>query len=138
MRILADTNIFLEYILNREHAREVEKFFILCHQQNHWIYTTSMSLRDIGYAVHRSTHNQSNAKEAQQAVYEMVNKVIGISADDAIESLYTEMTDYEDSLIVEAAKSEMLDAIVTLNMRDFKKADFPIFSLEKINTVLSK
>ena len=64
--------------------------------------------------------------------YRICSKVVGISADDAIESLYSDFKDYEDSLINEAAKSNMVDAIITNNKRDFIAGEVPTYTPEEI------
>ena len=133
MRILVDTNVFLDLFLNREEfAKDAHNFFSWCANNKNDIYITSMSLRDIGYTAHRFFHNKNAAKTVQFAAYEACKKVIGISADSAIESLYSDIDDYENSLIVEAAKEELLDAIVTNNKKDFEKAGFPVFTPREI------
>lgn len=133
MRILVDTNVFLDLFLDRQSfAEDANNFFSWCTKNKNEIYITSMSLRDIGYTAHRFFHDKRAAKAVQFAAYEACKKVIGISADSAIESLYSEVDDYEDSLIIEAAKEELLDAIVTNNKRDFENAGFPVFTPKEI------
>ena len=60
--------------------------------------------------------------------YSLCHKVIGISQDAAIESLYNDVSDYEDSLLMEAAQEEMCDMIVTNNIKDFRKSVVPAFT----------
>ena len=139
MRILIDTNVFLDFFLERENQFEdAETVFKNCFKQHHQIFITSMSLRDIGYAIQRTTHDHKKAKEFQISTYQICSKVIGISSDDAIESLYSEVNDYEDSLQVEAAKREMLDLIITDNVKDFRFADFPVLSPKDFNSIIEK
>ena len=126
MRILVDTNVFLDYLLNRN--TDAGLFFHWCAENKNQIFVTSMSLRDIEYTTHRLVHNKKASKFIQMQAYQICSKVIGISADAAIESLYSDVDDYEDSLIIEAAKEEMLDVIVSNNKKDFTKSGFPIFT----------
>lgn len=133
MRILVDTNVFLDLFLDREvFADEADAFFSWCAKNKNEIYITSISLRDIGYITHRFFHDKKAARATQFAAYEACKKVIGISSDSAIESLYSDADDYEDSLIIEAAKEELVDAIVTNNKKDFEKSDFPVFTPKEI------
>ena len=134
MRILVDTNVFIDLLLDRneETGNKIEMFFDWCCYKKNRIYITSMSLRDIEYTAHRYLHDKKKAKELQFAAFQMSSKVIGISADSAIESLYSDVDDYEDSLIIQAAREEMLDAIVTNNKKDFEKGDIPVFTPEEI------
>ena len=136
MRLLVDTNVFLDFYLKRDiMGSEAAKFFLNCRRFKHQIYISSMTLRDIGYVSHKYFHNNMKAKEAQLAAYEICSKVIGITADDAIESLYSDMNDYEDSLQVEAAKREMLDLIITNNDKDFVNSSLPVLTPKEFNNV---
>lgn len=129
MRILVDTNVFLDFVLNRDNKGLIaEHFFSLCVNNHHQIMMTSMSLRDIEYLSHKLLHDKKKSKDVQMKAYYLCHKVIGISGDAAIESLYSEVSDYEDSLIAEAAQEEMCDVIVTNNTKDFIKSRVPAFT----------
>ena len=60
------------------------------------------------------------------------NKVIGISADSAINAIYEDYKDFEDELIIQAAKEELLDAVVTSNIKDFENRGIPVFTPQSI------
>ena len=138
MKVLVDTNVFLEQLLHREKYDEVDKFFFLAAKQYNQMYITSMSLRDIGYALHRQRHSEEEARKAQFQVYSMVSKVIGVSADAAINSLFSDAKDFEDALQVNAAEEAMCMAIVTLNKKDYVKANIPVFTPQEICEIWSK
>ena len=62
----------------------------------------------------------------------MASKVIDISADAAIESLYSDANDYEDSLQLIAAEESMCDAIITFDKKGFTKSKLPVFTPSEI------
>ena len=129
MRLLVDTNVFLDLILKREDkCKDALKFFIWCQKNKNQTYITSMSLRDIEYIAMRCLHDKKKAKVVLMDVYSLCTKVIGISGDSAINSIYEDYKDYEDELIVQAAKEEMLDAIITNNIKDFDNRGVPVFT----------
>ena len=139
MRFLVDTNVYLDLILDREKAgEEAELFFKNCYLSKNQIYITSMSLRDIGYAVHRVYHNQHKTLQAQFRAYQICSKVIDITADDSINSLYSDLKDYEDSLMLEAAKRTFVDAIITNNVKDFKNDEMPVITPKEYNEIIAK
>ena len=138
MKVLVDTNVFLEYFLRRENYRDVDKFFLLAAKQYNQTFVTSMSLRDIGYTLHRYLHDERKIREAQLQVYSMVSKVVGVSADAAIDSLYSDAKDFEDALQVRAAEEAMCMAIVTFNKKDYQKANIPVFTPMEICELWSK
>ena len=138
MKVLVDTNVFLEYFLRRENYRDVDKFFLLAAKQYNQTFVTSMSLRDIGYTLHRYLHDERKTREAQLQVYSMVSKVVGVSADAAVDSLYSDAKDFEDALQIRAAEEAMCMAIVTFNKRDYQKANIPVFTPMEICDLWSK
>lgn len=138
MWILVDTNIFLDYLLSRgEQAVVAKEFFYNCRKTQSKTFIAATSLKDIDYVMHRYLHDKNEAKKAVRDVYSLVSKVISITADDAIESIYSDMNDYEDSLLVEAAKREMINLIVTNNVKDFKSSHFPVLSPKEFNDIIN-
>lgn len=137
MRILVDSNVFLDFLLGREGADDAELFFINCQKFRMKTYVSAMSIRDIGYIAHRFFHSEEMARKIQFEIYQVCTKVIDITADDAINSLHEETGDYEDSLLVNAARSSMIDIIVTNNTKHFKKYDFPCISVIEINKIFA-
>ena len=134
MRVLVDTNVFLDFFLKRDDG-DSEQFFLNCYTLLNSIYVTSLSLRDIEYTIHRALHSKELSKKYQRATYSICDKVIVISADAAIESLYSNINDYEDSLQIEAAKEALLDCIVTNNKKDYSNCGIPIFTPKEINVI---
>ena len=133
MRLLVDTNVFLDLVLRRENgAKEALEFFIWCKKNKNQIYLTSISLRDIEYVAMKNLHDRKKANEVLVNVYSICTKVIGVSADSAISAIYEDCKDFEDELIVQTAREEMLDAIITNNVRDFKNTGFPVFAPKEI------
>ena len=133
MRILVDTNIFLDLALKRDNGcKDALEFFIWCRKYRNQTYVTSMSIRDIEYVAVKYLHDRKKANIVISNVYSLVSKVIGISADCAINAIYEDYKDYEDELIVQAAKENMLDAIVTNNIRDFENRGVPVFTPKEI------
>ena len=138
MRVLVDTNVFLEYFLHRENYQSVDQFFLLASSKCNQTVLTSMSLRDIGYALHRYLHDEQKTRIAQLQIYSMVSKVVGVSADAAINSLFSDAKDFEDALQVNAAEEAMCMAIVTFNKKDYAKSNIPVFTPQEICEIWSK
>lgn len=133
MRFLVDTNVFLDFFLSRDDdGKDAKTFFTKCFYKRNEIYITSLSLRDIGYISHKILHSDEASRFIQLKAYEFSTKVIGISADSAITSLYKNNKDYEDSLQIEAAKEAMADAIITNDKTGFKESLIPVYTTKQI------
>ena len=132
MKLLVDTNVFLDYFLKRENFEEANDFFNWCWKYRNQIYVTSISLRDIGYVARHKLHNEKLSRRIQNSVYRICFKVIGVSADAAIDSIFNNRHDYEDSLQICSANEHLLDGIVTNNVKDFKDSEIPIFTPKQL------
>ena len=95
-----------------------------------------MTVRDAGYVIHTYLHNKEKTRLLLLEIYEMCSKIIPISSDAIIETLYSNHNDFEDGLVIEAANESMCDAIITSDKKGFKKADIPVYSLDEINNRL--
>ena len=133
MRLLVDTNVFLDFVLQRdENCKNALEFFIWCKQNKNQMFITSMSLRDVEYVAMKTLHDRSKANRILADVYSLCSKVIGISADSAINAIYEDYKDYEDELMIQAAKEEMLDAVVTNNIKNYVNRGSPVFTPKSI------
>lgn len=128
MRLLIDTNVYLEYFLKREKHNEVFAFFRDALEHRNQTCITTMSLRDFAYVMHKNVHDNEITKKLLLQVYEMTSKIINTSADAAIESIYSNVKDYEDSLQMLAAEEAMCTAIITYNKKDFEQSRLPVFT----------
>ena len=138
MRLLVDTNVFLECLLKRERQSETEEFFKLALIRRQQTCVTAMSLRDIGYIVHKYNHDKGITKRMVQKVYEITSKVINTSADAAIESIYLDAKDYDDSMQMLAAEEAMCTAIITYDRKGFEGSNLPVFTPKEICDIWKK
>lgn len=123
MRLLVDTNIFLDTILQREPFNKVAKDFLIVASENKdQLYLCVSSLRDMSYFIHKYTHSNENTNNILVDIYSRVTKLVGITTDDTIEALYLD-GDYEDNLIALTAETNMCDAIIS---RDKKFKNFRV------------
>ena len=132
MKLLVDTNVFLDFLLGRESADDVGEFLVLSKQHKDALLVSAMSLRDIGYILQKHTHDWKKTRDLQASIYSVVTKVVSTSADSAIESLYLDWEDYEDCLQSCTAEENGCLAIVTINKSDFDKASVPVFTPREI------
>ncbi len=139
MRILVDTNVFIDLILKREpYYQDDVNFINNCKEQRHEMYISAMSFRDIEYVIRKSIHNVDEVKRILNKVYGLVTKIVPIEADDAINTLFEYEKDFEDYLLSCSAESAMLDCIVTNNKKDFVQPRIKAFSVQEFNQYIKK
>ncbi|MCQ2772157.1 MAG: PIN domain-containing protein [Bacilli bacterium] len=137
MKLFVDTNIFLDFFLEREGCDDVERFFIDSRRCRNRLLVSAMSLRDIGYLVQKKTHDWRITRELQLKVYSIVYKVVHTTADAAIESLYDDWKDYEDCLQYNAAVENDCFAIITNDKTGFKDSPLPVYTPKEILEIMA-
>ena len=132
MYALVDTCVFMDIFFQREKLYDSSlEVFKKLKENKCKIYVSPTTLKDLYYFSKKATHNNKLANEIVNRIYSVTNKIIDITADDAISALYDE-GDYEDNLIIESAKRNMLDCIITRNIKDYNNKGIPVFSPEDI------
>ena len=122
MRVLFDTCVILDVLQAREPFREdAEKLFLLVANERISGVLTAKSITDIYYLTHRLTHSDQKTREILMNLLSLFD-LADTAANDCRRALLSEMTDYEDAVMVETAVREDLDCIVTRNMHDYRKA----------------
>jgi len=128
MRVLIDTNIFLDILLKRETLMS-ESLDLLdtLKSKRDQIYVNASTLKDIYYFASKAFHDSFLARKYILDIYSQINKVVSLSSDDAIEAIYQE-GDFEDNCLIESAKRTMCDLIISRNEKDFINKGVPVFT----------
>lgn len=131
MRLLVDTNIFLDILFERPDLYEKSKnFFIVSKNNRDQIFINASSLKDIFYFAKKGSHDKKQSIRWICRIYRTVSKVIDCSANDAISALYDD-GDYEDNILRQSALRTSCDAIITRNVKDFADKDIPCLTPEE-------
>lgn len=126
MKIMCDTNIFLDVLLEREpFADDSSKVLSLCEEHKLDGFVSASCITDIFYLVHKYTHSTELAYKAVGKVLEIV-KVCSVTNNDVLLAFQKKAKDFEDCLVATCAKSIHCDCIVTRNKKDFECFDIPL------------
>ena len=139
MRVLADTNVFLDFLLRREPFYEsCREFFSYFRANKHQIVISPMSFCDIECVLRKVEADPKKRKQVLQSIYSFVYKIIDLTPDDVINVLYEDPKDFEDALLIASAERCFLDGIVTDNQKGFANATLPVYSPKEIVELLQK
>jgi len=131
MKVLLDTNIILDVILQRQPfaapALEILKLSDMGKLES---YITSNSITDIFYVLRKYFDNVEDRKKAVRYILQMVN-IAGVTKTDIFKSLELEYTDFEDALQTQCAKKIKANYIITRNEKDFKDRSVEVISPER-------
>lgn len=118
MKALIDTNIIIDALQSRKGFAEDAEFIVLqAFEYDGYIAATSVT--DIYYIQHRYYHDKKEAKENLGKIFKLYN-ILDITEADCHNALRSDMSDFEDAILVEAAKRNGIDCIVTRDTKDFK------------------
>lgn len=132
MRVLIDTNIILDYLLEREpFVQDAELLFDAIDSGQVIGYVTATTLTDIFYIARRQTQN---VELARQAISTTLAIMVICSVNRAIlESAFASgLADFEDAVQIFCAVSQGLEAIVTRDLQGFSSSAIPVLSVRQL------
>lgn len=136
MRVLFDTCIIIDYLLNRKNLSEDAKKVIIPVVENTlYGFITVKSLMDIYYIIRKYLHDENKTRDIINTLLDSFVLLDSTKAD-AIKALVSNCHDYEDALMIETAKSYDMDYIVTRNIKDYKNSSIPVIIPNKLHSII--
>lgn len=137
MRLMIDTNIFLDVLAEREPFFKDSKAVLdLCENKRVQGFLSASSATDIFYLIHRQLHSVDLAYKALGSVLDIA-KVLTVTNEDVLNAYLQRASDFEDCLLATCAKANQCDAIVTRNKKDFLSFGITLFSPEELLNIYS-
>jgi predicted nucleic acid-binding protein len=130
VRVLIDTNIVLDFLLEREpFFQEAERLFQAVGAGQVIGYVTATTLTDIFYISRKHTRS---VEQARQAVSATLTAMVICPIDRAVlESAFNSgLVDFEDAVQIFGAVAQGLDAILTRDNKGFLSSSIPVLSIQ--------
>lgn len=127
MRVLIDTNIVLDVLLERQpFAEEATALFETVESGGIEGYVGAATLTDIFYIVRKG----KGIETANQAISRILAVMQVCPVDRGIleQAILLNLADFEDAVQLACAIAANIDAIITRNAQDFAEATLPILS----------
>lgn len=127
MRVLFDTNIILDVLLDRkpfsEHASYLMSM-VECSEISGFVCATTIT------TVHYLLSKQLNNKKAKECIRSIMTlfEVASVNRVVIENALKTKFTDFEDSVLHESARHAGAEYIITRNIKDFSKSQIPTYT----------
>ncbi len=132
MRVLIDTNVVLDYLLEREpFLQDAETLFQAIGSEQVVGYVTATTLTDIFYIARRQTQSVERAKQVVSITL-AVMEICPVDRAVLEVALTSGLRDFEDAVQVACAIAQSLDAIVTRDTQDFSNATVPVLSASQL------
>lgn len=120
LKVFVDTNVIIDAITLRDYDYQPSKALLYCITEGKVKgYICSKQITDIYYIFRKYLQNENDIRESIRKIasfFEMLPLLKG----DVLACLKTEMTDFEDAILCEVAKVNMIPMIVTNNINHFK------------------
>lgn len=135
MKILFDTNVILDVLFDREPFSEVSTKLVSKVEKKEikgFIGATTAT------TIHYLATKAANKKKADIQISKILDifEVASISKKTLVNALSSQIKDFEDAVLHEAAKEANLQGIVTRNQKDFKKATISIYGPDELYSMI--
>ena len=128
MKALMDTCIIIDALQNRHpFCEEAQKIFLLCANDEFEGFLTAKAITAIYYLTHRQLHNDKATREIIVKLCKLFD-IVDTSSMDIINALSSEVSDFEDAVMIESAIRYETDCIVTRSVKDYIKSSLPVFT----------
>ncbi len=136
MRVLIDTCVIIDALQARApFAEAAQKIFIYSANQQFEGYITAKSVTDIYYLTHRLTHSDAETRKILSKLFTLFH-VLDTASLDCRKAISSEISDYEDAIMVETAIRSGMDCIVTRNVKDYVKSSVPVYEPSAFLSIL--
>lgn len=137
MKILVDTNVVLDLLLDRPpFAESAARIFSLIENSAVEAYLCATTVTTIDYLLTQSV-SRPRAKKALQRLMELF-EIASVNRPVIEEALQSRMTDFEDAVLAHAANLVGATAVVTRNTKDFRYSPVKALDPTSFLTVFEK
>jgi predicted nucleic acid-binding protein len=126
--VLIDTDVLLDFYLDRKpFSDDSLQLLLKCEQKQFRAYITPVIVANTYYILRRqATHHY--VIERLQILLNTIT-ILSMDQKQVLAALESKFTDFEDALqYFSAVNSNKIDAIITRNIKDFKKSALPVFT----------
>lgn len=126
--VLIDTDVLLDFYLDRKpFSDDSLQLLLKCEQKQFRAYITPVIVANTYYILRRHA-TQHYVIERLQVLLSTIH-ILAMDQKQVLAALESKFTDFEDALqYFSAVNSNKIDAIITRNIKDFKKSALPVFT----------
>jgi predicted nucleic acid-binding protein len=138
MKVLIDTNIVLDVLLNRQpYCQDAAKIIVLSEKKIIESYVSASEITDIYYITQKEYKNKQITIVLIKKILEVIS-VATITGNDIYQALDLGWNDFEDSVQYIVGESIAADYIITRNTDDFSNSTIKIVTAEQFLNILSE
>jgi len=135
LKILFDTNVVLDVLLNREpNAVEAIKLFSAVENKIIHGFLCATTITTIDYLCTKAI-GRKPAKQAINALLELFF-IAEVDRNVLIAAIESDFSDFEDAVLYQAGVHACVDGFVTRNSKDFILAELPIYTPSELSGII--
>jgi len=135
VKVLIDTNVILDVLLNRAPFVELSANIVSSVEMREIEgYLCATTVTTLDYLISKSKNRQQAKSEIKKLLH-----LFGISDVNACVlclAADSEFTDFEDAVLYYSGECTGVDCLVTRNVKDFKHASLPVYTPEELWGIL--
>ncbi len=127
-KLFIDSDVVIDFFTDREpHANPASELFELNEKGEVILFLSAVSINNIYYIV-RKYLGHKKTLEVIESLLE-ITEVVGTNKEEITQALQNNFKDFEDSIQYSTALTvSNLDAIITRNVKDYKKANIAVLT----------
>lgn len=138
MKALIDTCVVMDFLQGREPFAVAARFvFRTAATELFSGCITAKAATDIYYLVHRCTHSDQESRTKLNQLLTIVG-MLDSTADDVFHAISSDVSDFEDAVMIETAIRSRMDCIITRNTKDYRKSPVPVYTPEQFMEFLEQ
>ena len=128
MRAVIDTCVVVDALQSREpFCEDAQAVFLLAANRQFEGFLTAKAVTDIYYLTHRKTHSDPETRDVLTKLCTLF-QLVDTAALDIRNAISSDVSDFEDAVMIETAVRSGMDCIVTRNIKDYAKAKLPVYA----------
>jgi predicted nucleic acid-binding protein len=135
MKVLLDSNIAIDAVLQREPFYNSAEKIIGLSQGGIGLFISASAITDIYYIVCKSTGNKKTAITLIKDLLENID-IAAVTGNEISQAINMDWSDFEDAVQYAAGEAITVDYIVTRNKSDFASAVLPVVSPDEFFALL--
>ena len=128
MRALIDTCVVIDVLQHREPFwKDAYAVFMAIANRHVDGFLSAKSITDIYYLTHRATHDNKETRKILTTLLSVFD-LLDTAGMDCRRALSSDISDYEDAVMIETAARSGVDCIVTRNLKDYSASPIPVYA----------
>lgn len=124
-RIFLDTNVLLDFVLDRKpFSDQIEELIAFHYTHKQKLFASALSFANLAFVVRKAGKNPA---DVVQSFFDWIN-VVNVTKNEFELSFKSNFKDFEDALQYYSALSVKADVIITRNAKDFAQSTIPVNS----------